>query len=251
MIPKPLHQGAAFANQQHDWWSPDTESRYAELIAEPEFKQYFEARQWHKPGVINYAFNSEGFRSPEFEHSDNLILALGCSYTMGIGLPESDTWPYILAQRLGMQYANLGWGGASGDYCYRMAEYWIPQLRPRLVVLLNPPESRMEIVVSPQGHCEEVSAMIIEQSRWRNDIWLKDWYGTEQNMHQHQRKNHNAIAGICQQYDIYFLGYIAHQWMARSREELGYARDRYHAGRIGHEQLVEQIVDDWNKIKKS
>lgn len=251
MIVKPKHHGMAFANQKFNWWSPDSESRYAELIGVPEFRQYFESRQWHKPGAITYEFNSEGFRSPEFEPDGELMLALGCSYTMGIGLPVSDTWPFLLAQQLGMQFANLGWGGASGDYCYRMAEYWIPQLRPRLVVLLNPPESRMEILIDSQGQCEEVSAMTIQQSRWSNDVWLRDWYGTVENLQQHQRKNSNAIAGICQQHDIYFLSYNAHQWMARSREELGYARDRYHAGRPGHEQLVEQIVVDWNKIKKS
>ena len=248
---KPFHSGQAFANQSLAWWSPDTQSRFKELIQEPEFQQYFESRQWHHPGVISYDFNSEGFRSPEFNTASNTVLALGCSYTMGIGLPVSDTWPYMLAQALNMQYANLGWGGASGDYCYRMAEYWIPTLKPKLVVLLNPPESRMEIVIDADGRCDDVSAMTIDQSRWAKDQWLQDYYGNDENLQLHQRKNSNAIGGICHKHHIYFLSYTAHDWMARSREELGYARDRYHAGRPGHQQLVEQILDDWNKLTQS
>lgn len=251
MILKPLHHGLPFANQKLEWWSPDTESRFNELMAVPEYSEYFTQRGWHQPGAITYEFNSEGFRSPEFDSDQPTVMVLGCSYTMGIGLPVQDTWPTMLASTLQMKLANFGWGGASGDYCYRMAEYWIPKLNPQLVVLLNPPESRMEITVDSQGRTDEVSAVIVEQSQWSQDRWIQQWYANEENLQRHQRKNHAAIAGLARSNNVSFLGYTAHDWMARSREELGYARDRYHAGRPGHEKLVEQIIDDWRKIKKS
>jgi hypothetical protein len=47
----------------------------------------------------SYKWNSDGFRSIDFNNRPNII-ALGCSITLGQGLPVSLTWPELLADKL-------------------------------------------------------------------------------------------------------------------------------------------------------
>lgn len=246
---KPFHHGKQWANQTLDWWLPDGQEQFNNTMQIKEYKDYFVQQNWHLPGVISYQFNSEGFRSPEFDSHADTVMALGCSFTMGIGLPESSTWPALVAKSLNMLHANFGWGGAAGDFCYRMAEYWIPTLKPKLVVLLNPPEGRMEFDIEPTGRTEELTPTNLTDNCFGNDQWLRFWYTNYENLWRHQRKNGNAIRGICAAYNIPYLEYTALKWMGKSREELGYARDRLHAGPIAQKTLAERIINDWQQTR--
>ncbi len=65
----------------------------------------------------SYKWNSDGFRSVEFSDKPEVI-ALGCSITLGQGLPIDLTWPSMLQNKLnqsGINYsvANIGDHGAS------------------------------------------------------------------------------------------------------------------------------------------
>jgi hypothetical protein len=59
------------------------------------------SQHWGKYSV-NYKFNSQGFRSREFKINSNkpVILTLGCSHTVGVGIPVEDNWP----EQLGVKY---------------------------------------------------------------------------------------------------------------------------------------------------
>ena len=61
--------------------------------------------------TIHYTYNSHGYRSEEFK--DQEILTLGCSQTLGLGLPLEYTWPFLLSEKMNMPYANLAKGGDS------------------------------------------------------------------------------------------------------------------------------------------
>jgi hypothetical protein len=54
---------------------------------------------------IDYHYNSSGYRCSEF--NDQKIMILGCSETFGYGLPVEKTWPYILSEKMNMDYVNL------------------------------------------------------------------------------------------------------------------------------------------------
>jgi len=41
------------------------------------------------------------------------------------------------------------------------------------------------------------------------------------------------------------LSYEADEWMSRSREDAGYARDYFHAGPKGHRSFTERIINDF------
>jgi hypothetical protein len=99
---------------------------------------------------IKYKFNSYGFRTNEFILPKTLpvILVLGCSFTLGIGLKEEDTWPTIFQQTYFPEYTlyNLGLGGASADTVARLAINFIPILKPDIVAVFWPNMCRYEIV---------------------------------------------------------------------------------------------------------
>jgi hypothetical protein len=230
-------------NITHQWWPTDTEESFNRMMLDPVHRKYFQAKRWDLPETITYKINSDGFRSEEFDPSANNLVALGCSFTMGIGLPYSDLWPSRVAQALNLRACNFGWGGASSDQCFRLAEYWVPHLTPKLVVLLNPPRGRMEVVINQKtGETDTVMPMDNHP-----DAFVKKWLSVDENQKLNNRKNSLAIEAICNRLSIPFLSYEADTWMSRSREEAEYARDYLHAGPKGHKSFTERILDDWSK----
>lgn len=96
----------------------------------------------HEKDDFKYCFNSYGYRCPEFDkHADIRIVAIGCSYVMGIGLPESALFHYRFARQLESyrnQSAvvwNLGSPSASNDYISRLLYLAIPYLDPHIVLV--------------------------------------------------------------------------------------------------------------------
>jgi hypothetical protein len=243
--PVPWHPGQRAVTLQ--WWPTDTEARFNEMMQDPIHRAYFQEKGWDKPGGISYNFNHQGFRAQSIDdnfdpQNDNLV-TLGCSFTMGIGLPYKDLWPTRLAQALNLKACNFGWGGASSDQCFRLAEYWVPHLNPKLVVLLNPPRGRMQVIINQDtGETEDIMPMDNHP-----DAFVKKWLSVDENQRVNNLKNSLAIEALCNRLGIPFLSYEADTWMSRSREEAEYARDYFHAGPRGHKSFTERILNDWSK----
>jgi len=62
-----------------------------------------------------YSFNSEGFRSNEFDTKKEVFIALGDSFTMNLGGPIEFSWPSILSTYLDKAVVNLGVNGIGND----------------------------------------------------------------------------------------------------------------------------------------
>lgn len=59
-----------------------------------------------------YIFNSLGFRGEDFSKNKDMV-AIGCSFTLGQGVPYERVWSSVVADALGVEYDNLGVRGAS------------------------------------------------------------------------------------------------------------------------------------------
>lgn len=242
----PWHFGNTIAGKTLDWLPSDTEENFKKLIEDPKHLEYFQEQGWLEPGAITYKINSHGFRSNEFDPEKRSIVALGCSYTIGIGLPLTDIWPTMVGEALELEVYNLAYGGVGADTCYRLAEYWVPLLKPELVVMLAPPKSRIELLLDLNNLKAEVFLPSSESSLFSDkDMFLKNWFADEENANINNRKNKLAVQQLCANLGIQCLTYDAHDYMARSREEVGYARDYMHAGRRGHEMVFEKIMSDY------
>lgn len=239
----PYHYGINVAGQTLDWMPSDTKESFDRMMQDPVHRAYFHELGWDKLGGITYSFNSHGFRSEEFDQTADNIVALGCSFTMGIGLPYKDIWPTRIGEALNLKVCNLAWGGSSSDRCFRLADYWVPHLRPKLVVLLNPPRGRMEVIINETtGQAEEIMPYDNHP-----DAFIKKWLSVDRNSRLNNQKNSLAIQALCNQLKIPFLSYEADKCMGSSREEVDYARDYLHAGPPGHRMFAESILNEYNK----
>ena len=250
----PEHAGKHWVNQEMEWMPTDTKENYENLIQDPGHRAYFAEQGWDQPRAITYRLNSHGFRADEFDGGP-YMLALGCSFTVGIGLPDYSTWARQTATALGLKCANLGWGGYSSDSCYRLAEYWIPELRPKYVCMLVPPSHRIEVLLDADDPLVMPNQTLFEifmpQSKSRlfnpNDSYLKHWFLNDENAQVNQRKNVRAIRQLCAEFNIPCTIHDAQGHMWWSREEIGYARDFMHGGPKVHKILAEKFINAYPK----
>jgi lysophospholipase L1-like esterase len=243
----PWHSGSSCAGQTLDWLPTDTKESYERMIQDSAHREYFQAKGWDKPNAITYNINKYGFRCEEFEFGARSVVALGCSYTQGIGLPVETLWPEIVGATLDLEVYNLAWGGTSADTCFMLAKFWLPVLRPELVVMAAPPKNRFDIIKATGN--PEVHTMMpnTTDGEFGADVILKHWMTNDRNQDLNNAKNKLAVQALCQNLGIPCLTYDAHEYFARSREEVEYARDYMHAGPRGHKMFAERILDDWRK----
>jgi hypothetical protein len=248
----PLHFGQLLANRTLDWLPTDTKENYEKLIQDPANREYFARQGWDQPGAITYNINSHGFRSDEFDGGPYMV-ALGCSYTAGIGLPNEDTWAQQTAAALGLKCANLSWGGYSADSCYRLAEYWIPELDPEYVCMLVPPKTRLELLLDESALTTRQMPMEVFMPASQSmlfdpsDNYLKHWFLNEENAKINQRKNILAIRQLCADLNIPCTILNAEKHMRLNQSELNYARDAMHGGPKVHDMFTVEFVNGYTK----
>jgi hypothetical protein len=103
---------------------------------------------------IVYRFNSFGYRCPEFDaKADIRIVAIGCSYALGMALPQHAIFHELFAEKLRAMASpktvavwNLSMAGASNDYISRLLYYAVPRLDPHIVLVNFTHVSRREYV---------------------------------------------------------------------------------------------------------
>jgi len=87
--------------------------------------------------TVNYEFNSQGYRCPEFSQCDwdNSILLFGCSMAMGTGVNQSEIFSSLLQDITGVPVINMGCAASSILFSLvnqsRLAEQ---NIQPRAVI---------------------------------------------------------------------------------------------------------------------
>jgi len=175
------HVNEKFKNQSLLWHSTDTKERFEEN------RKANRLGLWHSVFNIEYKFNSYGFRADEFSNTDNIV-SLGCSFTLGVGIPAYQTWANIVSKTLGLANFNLAIDGASADCCFRMAANWIPQLNPKVILYQNPEPSRMEWFDGYNSVPHNLMSMSTNHS-----LLYKAWVMNEKNLTMNYLKNLYAI----------------------------------------------------------
>ena len=140
--PIPYQFNFQYRNSIQLWSGTDSRVNFLKNLDDPEKNQLLKLLKWDTC-EITYQYNSHGFRCTEFDDRPCGI-ALGCSFTQGVGLPVTTTWPYLLSQLCGIHVWNLGSGGASIDTVFRIFDHYVTKLRPKFVCLLITPAERLE-----------------------------------------------------------------------------------------------------------
>jgi len=95
----------------------------------------------------NYQWSSDGLRSIEFD-SKPPIVALGCSITLGQGLPVNLRWSDLLASKTGLAVGNISYSGGSAAQIISSFFGMIKQYdyKPKYVICNLPPFERFYFI---------------------------------------------------------------------------------------------------------
>jgi hypothetical protein len=206
-----------YANQILYWLPMDTEILYQ--INLREHKEKIILNGW-LDFKITYKFNSHGFRCEEFSESPS-IMTIGCSNTCGIGLPIEHTWSNIVANNLNLHLSNLGIGGYSNDTAFRLCYGWIDKIKPKVLIFLQTPPSRSEIVTPTSFNT------VCARNHSKYEKFYKDWISDESNDQLNSLKNSLAVQQLCSSRGIKFLSFNSDTFRSF---EIDKARDLTHCG---------------------
>lgn len=187
---------------------------------------------------IVYKFNNWGFRSQTFTSTGG-IMFLGCSHVVGIGLPEHETFSHIVSVNLNLNLYRMGIGAGSNDAAFRVADYWIPKLKPTCVVMVQTYNWRLELLSDERvynintGHTTEFT----------NNAYYRQFIDSSHNGNLLKKKNYYAIQQLCCMHGSKFVSIDADSDVFKTAHSLGFARDLAHIGKKGNQYLAEVITN--------
>ena len=198
---------------------------------------------WNAKGPIYYDINQYGFRCGVFpeEECRESITFLGCSLTQGIGIHKENTWPSLLANKLGLREINLGIPGGSTDSAFRVYNEWQTIHKSKLTCLLLPPCNRMEL---------------ISNNKWANiGNWTSKGYNLADEVlvklldpiltEVRVERNVAAIKWVAQETDSTL---ITIDYTSTEMEEDQLGRDNKHPGEQWHKLIAEEFYDKIIKL---
>ncbi len=217
---------ANLANQELSWLPMDTENLYKKNLKTK--RKLLKKYNWIDQ-KFTYKINSDGFRCERLKENQDCIIFFGCSFTIGIGLPIETVWPTIVAEKLGLKCYNLGIGGGSNDTAFRLGYYYIPKLKPKLVILLDTFSDRFELFDQDRN--------FVQYGHWSADSYYKKWSFMDINGQINQTKNALALSSICGSNDARFL-----KFSVNDMEPFDLARDLCHNGVKSNKVFAEKVL---------
>jgi hypothetical protein len=233
-----------FRHKQFSWFNTDSKETY--LLNFKTRKNELKLHGWIDTH-ITYKFNSYGFRCEEFDNNPT-VMVLGCSHTFGVGMPVDKIWPEMLAKELNMKCANLGINAGSLDNAFRMCHGYIDIVKPKIVVLLEPPPNRIQLFMVNDFPVDiGIWSINGKISNGSIESFAKLWLSNDNNHRFNREKNILAIEQMCIERNIKFV-YESHSEIyvggpPGSELEPGVlARDLLHTGTLGHEKLTKKLL---------
>lgn len=96
----------------------------------------FNPSAFKKHPEFEYQFNEIGYRTVSAEQfTGNEILAIGDSFTLGLGVDYKHTWPAQLSTLVNYPVLNFSLNGASNDWMVRKTKQLLNWFTPRAIVV--------------------------------------------------------------------------------------------------------------------
>jgi hypothetical protein len=97
-------------------------------------------------GKCSYTYNELGFRGDSIFKEGFKVMSIGCSNTEGVGVNNTDTWPYQFTNLIpnGVNM-NFGTGGRSNDFISRCLLTYYDLIKPDLVLIMYTSPQRRDI----------------------------------------------------------------------------------------------------------
>ncbi len=215
---------------------------------------------------VVYRFNALGYRGAEFDaEAEVRVVAIGCSYVLGLGLPQEDLFHERFAARLRAELSrsvvlwNLGRAGASNDYIARLLHLAVPRLDPHVVLIHFTHAARREYVSVQNEHVtynpELPSADAVGREIYRHLAALTSPHDDRLNLFKNYKSVESLLAGRCWLYSHIrqdelepVAAHVDRRRYVGPLRPLDLARDGLHPGRASHENLAGLYWDRFVEI---
>ena len=234
------HRNTQLANTTQLWYGCDSEEAFGTHLSDPTSRAQLVATGWIET-EITYKFNKQGFRSIEFDTNIFAGMALGCSFTQGVGVLQEQAWPSIVSKKIQYPIWNLGIGGGSMDTVFRLLDYWLPILKPKFVLVACPLKYRIEICNSTGIFKNYLPAHI---PRNEQSALYKEWIIHDANSDLNFKKNLLAITSLCNQHSIPLHELSVDKDFISDHK----ARDLMHPGAQSHCDFADKMIQKLEKI---
>jgi hypothetical protein len=95
----------------------------------------FDKKYYQNFGNVDYYFNEIGYRDRSItQYQGNEILAIGDSFTVGLGVNYKDCWVAQLENMIGYPVLNFSLNGASNDWMARKTKLLLEFFQPRSII---------------------------------------------------------------------------------------------------------------------
>jgi hypothetical protein len=234
------HNYSSHANLSMNWVGTDQpNSQRAKL--DPSFRPAWLESGWFDDTVIEYQFNSGGFRTDEFDQSKRIMI-LGSSPTVGVGLHRSQTWSELLSKKINIPVWNLATGTGCSDTMYRICKNYLEQLNVTMVIEVGGEKDAFEIyyqnqwqiINSPEHFDPALEGMI------------RTWYTGQENQQINQEKNTAAMRWLCHEKQVPYYKFSLSEIRIKKHSMIGQfdcSRCGHHAGPRFHAAAADYIAD--------
>lgn len=214
------------------WQPKKTQTKWSGADSLDKFKQNPEFAKW-KDIDITYDYSNEGFRTYDF---DSLIgkevdVALGCSHTMGVGLPVDCVWPSLIEKSRPRPMLNLGLGAGATDTVARILTNITGLFQINTVFIFWPEFQRFET------YSDEKAGFVLPHNSLLEHTWNMD-----QNISLHRFYKNKLIIDLLGHNTVNHT-YNAFFKVFREYQNLDYARDGMHFGPETHKLIAKLFLD--------
>lgn len=134
-----LEDVVGYTKFRHVVW---TDNPYTEDYASMDDIKY--AGDWTGP-AFTYDYNKYGFRATNDIPESIDIGAYGCSFTMGVGMPQEYLWHHILGKKLNLTSMNFGIAGSSCKTAIDLFLITSNNIKIKHAIFLLPTYQRMQV----------------------------------------------------------------------------------------------------------
>ena len=185
----------------YQWYRSDTEEKYKQNTENAVRREILKENGWyplHSTEQFNYTLNNYGFRTHEFptQKEPDSIITLGCSLTMGIGIPNEYVWPVLLEKDLNRKVYNLGVGARCTESAFRYLYHWLPVIQSKTVIYAQHPGKRREYFNTEKQSWQCLGA-------W-NQNEISHYFMNDREWSMAQERAIWAMRGLCSQYGAKF-----------------------------------------------
>ena len=149
----------------------------------------------------DYKINELGFRGNLKKNAE--VLAVGCSYTFGVGVPETGTWPSILSSEINKNVLNLGVPGTTIKKISELIIRYVSKYdKPKTIFALFPPLFRTTLIEDIQFYSSIKSIDPKKQQEIDKQISFKIGISYDRNTEEmfFQKQNHSPYFIILMSY---------------------------------------------------